>query len=224
MSSDNKYISKLTYDPELDKSWFTFFTDKFRVVILFIILFIIAGIIALRSLPLESTPEVDLGIIAVSASLPGASPESVEDLIVKKIEKEVSKVKDIDKMTSTSQNSFGTVVMQFKSGVDMTKALQDVKENVDIAKKNFPESAKEPTVRELNFRDTPIWIFSLSGNKTPLELNQIAKDIRDELEKIPNVSSVNISGGDDVEYRVDYDPKKLEAYGVTPEQANQAIQ
>ncbi len=77
---------------------------------------------------------------------------------------------------------------------------------------------------ELNFRDTPIWIFSLSGNKTPLELNQIAKDIKDELEKIANVSSVNISGGDDIEYLVDYDPKKLETYGITPEQSNQAIQ
>lgn len=224
MPADNKYISKLTYDPELEKSWFTFFTDKFRVVALLIIVIIIAGIVALRSLPLESTPEVDLGIISVSVALPGASPESVEDLVIKKIEKEVGKVKGIDKMSSTSQNSFGTVMLQFKSGIDMTKALQEVKENVDIAKKNFPESAKEPSVKELNFRDTPIWIFSLSGNKTPLELNIIAKDIRDELEKIPNVSSVNISGGDELEYRVDYDPRKLEMYSITPEQANQAIQ
>jgi len=106
MSSDNKYIAQLKYDPELEKSWFTFFTDKFRVILLLIIMIVVAGTIALQSLPLESTPEVDLGIIAISASLPGASPNSVEDLIVKKIEKEVSKVKDIDKMTSTSQNSF----------------------------------------------------------------------------------------------------------------------
>jgi multidrug efflux pump subunit AcrB len=106
MSSDNKYLAQLKYDTELDKSWFTFFTDKFRVILLFIVMMIVAGIIALRSLPLESTPEVDLGIIAISASLPGASPESIEDLVVKKIEKEVSKVEGIDKMTSTSQNSF----------------------------------------------------------------------------------------------------------------------
>ncbi len=223
MSSDNKYLAQLKYDPELDKSWFTFFTDKFRVILLFIVMMIVAGIIALQSLPLESTPEVDLGIIAISASLPGASPESIEDLVVKKIEKEVSKVKDIDKMTSTSQNSFWTVMIQFKTGVNITKALQDVKEQVDIAKKNFPAETKEPTVSELNFSDTPIWIFSLSGNKTPLELNQIAKDIRDELEKIPNVSRVDISGGDDVEYRIDYIPSKLESYGITADQANQAI-
>ncbi len=223
MSSDNKYLAQLKYDTELDKSWFTFFTDKFRVILLLIVMMVVAGIISLRSLPLESTPEVDLGIIAISASLPGASPESIEDLVVKKIEKEVSKVEGIDKMTSTSQNSFGTVMIQFKTGVDITKALQEVKEQVDIAKKTFPEETKEPTVSELNFSDTPIWIFSLSGNKTPLELNQIAKDIRDELEKIPNVSRVDISGGDDVEYRVDYIPSKLEAYGITADQANQAI-
>lgn len=149
-----------------------------------IIVFIIAGVVALRSLPLESTPEVDLGIISISAVLPGASPESVEDLVTKKIEKEVSKVKDIDKMTSTSMNSVASVVLQFKTGVDMKQALQDVKEQVDIAQKNFPESANDPVVKTLNFRDTPVWIFSLSGNKTPLELNNIANDIKDELEKI----------------------------------------
>jgi multidrug efflux pump subunit AcrB len=224
MSSDKKYISKLTYDPELEKSWFTFFTDKFRVILLFIIVFIVAGIIALRSLPLESTPEVDLGIISINVVLPGASPESVEDLVVKKIEKNVSKVKDIDKMTSTSQNSFASVILQFKTGVDMKKALQDVKEHVDVAKKDFPESAKEPTVNELNFRDTPIWVFSLAGDKTPLELNQIAKNIKDEIEKIPNVSSVNITGGDDIEFTITYDPKKLEMYGLTPDQIAQTIQ
>ncbi len=114
-------------------------------------------------------------------------------------------------------------MIQLKTGVNITKALQDVKEQVDIAKKNFPAETKEPTVSELNFSDTPIWIFSLSGNKTPLELNQIAKDIRDELEKIPNVSRVDISGGDDVEYRIDYIPSKLESYGITADQANQAI-
>lgn len=96
-------------------------------------------------------------------------------------------------MTSTSLNSVASVVLQFKTGADMKQMLQDVKEQVDIAKKDFPDSAKDPTVSELNFRDTPVWIFSLSGNKTPLELNQIAKKIKDELEKISNVSSVNIS-------------------------------
>lgn len=97
-------------------------------------------------------------------------------------------------MTSTSLNSVASVVLQFKTGVDMKQALQDVKEQVDIAKKNFPESAKEPTVKKINFSDTPVWIFSLSGDKTPLELNKIAETIRDELEKIDNVSTVNISG------------------------------
>lgn len=224
MSSDKNYISQITYDPELEKSWFTFFTDKYRVVFLLILIFIIAGVVAFRGLPLESTPEVDLGIISINVFMPWASPESIEDLVTKKIEKEVSKVKDIDKMTSTSLNSVASVILQFKTGVRMDKALQDIKEQVDIAKKNFPDSAKEPTVSELNFRDTPVWIFSLSGDKTPLELNTIAERIKDELEQIWNVSAVNISGWDTTEYKVEYDNVKLENYNISPEQANQAIQ
>jgi multidrug efflux pump subunit AcrB len=70
----------------------------------------------------------------------------------------------------------------------------------------------------------PIWIFSLAGDKTPLELGNIAKDIQEELERIPNVSSVTISGADEVEYHISYDPGKLELYNLTPEQVNQAVQ
>lgn len=70
MSQDNNYIEKLVYDPELEKSWFTFFTDKFRVIVLVIIAIIISGVGALRSLPLESTPEVDLGMVMIGVALP----------------------------------------------------------------------------------------------------------------------------------------------------------
>jgi multidrug efflux pump subunit AcrB len=96
--------------------------------------------------------------------LPGASPENMEDLVTKKIEKEIAKVDGIDTITSTSQNSVSSIIVQFKSNVDTKNAVREVKDKVDIAKPNLPSDVKEPIIKEVSFSDTPIWTFAVSGN------------------------------------------------------------
>ena len=90
---EGKYLQQLKFDPELKKSGFTFWTDRFRAVTLLILLTVVGGIIALNMLPLESQPEVKLGIGVVVTTFPGASPETMEDLVTKKLEKEIGKIK-----------------------------------------------------------------------------------------------------------------------------------
>jgi HAE1 family hydrophobic/amphiphilic exporter-1 len=90
---EGKYLRNLQFDKDLNKSVFAFWTDKLRVVSLMTIMIVIGGTISLINLPLESQPEVVLGIGAVTTTMPGASPETMEDLVTKKIEKEVSKIK-----------------------------------------------------------------------------------------------------------------------------------
>jgi multidrug efflux pump subunit AcrB len=130
-------------------------------VSLFILLTIIGGIIAIRALPLESQPEVKLGIGVAITTLPGASPETVEDLVTKKLEKEIGKVKGIDKMTSVSKNSVSSITVQFKPEEDTTEAIRNLKDRVDFAKKNLPSDAKDPIVQEINISDTPFWTFTI---------------------------------------------------------------
>lgn len=217
------YLDKLEFDKELNKSWFTFFIDRTRFTWLVILVIIVAWLLWLKSLPLESSPEVNIWIAFVSTALPWASPESIEDLVTKKIEKQVAKVKWIDTITSTSMNSVSMIVVQFKSNVDTDTALRDLKDKVDLAKTDLPSDAKDSIVKEVSFDDTPIWTFSISWKYNSFKLYDYAKSIRDELEKNPLVSEVNISWWQEAEYWVFVDPKKLEAYGLTIDSVNNAI-
>lgn len=222
-NSASVYLDKLQYDPALDRSWFSFFIDRSRFLILVIVMLMAAGLISLSTLPLESQPEVEIGIAVASVSLPGASPETIEDQVIKKLEKEISKVKGVSKMTSTAQNSFGSVVVEFRSDVKIPDAVRELKDKVDLAKPNLPTDAKEPVVKEISFSDNPVWTFSIGGDYDGFQLYDYAKKLRDEIEKDPLVSEVRISGGDETEYTAWLDPAKLERYGLTATAVNQAI-
>ncbi|MDD5213092.1 MAG: efflux RND transporter permease subunit [Candidatus Gracilibacteria bacterium] len=221
---ESKYLAALEYDKNLDKSWYAFFIDRTRFTILIIMMIVVAGYLGLKSLPLESNPEINIGIASVIVTLPGASPESMEDLVTKKIEKEIAKIDGIDTITSTSQNSVSAITVQFKSTVNTTEAVRDMKDKVDAVKSQLPSDAKDPIVKEFSFSDTPIWTFSVSGNYDGFALYTYAKKIRDELEKNPLISEVKISGGSETEYLVSIDPKKLENYNLSLTSVNQALQ
>ncbi len=222
-SSQSAYLEKLTFDPKLNDSPFAFFLDRKRFMFLLIAIISIAGLLGLKSLPLESNPEVNIGIGTVSVVLPGASPEVMEDLVTKKLEKEISKIKGIDTMTSTSMNSVSVIVVQFKSDVDTADAMRDLKDKADFVKPKLPADAKEPVVREVSFDDTPIWTFSISGKYDGFALRKYAEKIQEELEKNSLVSEVTISGGDETEFGVFVDPKKLDAYGLTLQGVNSTL-
>jgi len=221
------YLHNLEYDKKLDRSWRAFFIDRVRFLWLILLMIFIAGYLWLRNLPLESTPEVDIGMAYVVTMLPGASPESVEDLVTKKIEKHISKVTGVDKITSTSMNSSSVIIVQFLTGIDTADAVRNLRDKVDDAKPELPEDTKESIIREVSFNDFPIWTFALSGDyeweEWWFELYEHAKKVRDELEKHPLVSEVTISGGLEREFGVFVDPQKMTQYGVSLSMVNSAI-
>lgn len=221
---ESQYLDKLEYDTQLDTSWYAFFIDRKRFTLLVIIMIMIAGWIGLKALPLESQPEINIWIASVIVVLPWATPESMEDLVTKKLEKEISKIKWIDTMTSNSQNGLSSITVQFKSNVDTTSAVRELKDKVDEVKPTLPSDIKEPIVKEFSFSDTPIWTFSISWDYDDFTLYRYAKIIRDELEKISLISEVRISWWQESEFLVSIDPKKLEAFWLTIAQVNSAIQ
>lgn len=192
-SQESLYLEKLTYDPKLDDSWFAFFIDRKRFLFLLIGIICIVGYLGVTSLPLESNPEVSIGIGIVSVALPGGSPEVMEDLVTKKLEKEISKIKGIDTMSSTSMNSVSVISVQFKSDTDIATAMRDLKDKTDLVKPKLPADAKDPIVKEVSFDDTPIWTFSLAGRYDGFKLREYAKLLQEELEKNTLVSEVTIS-------------------------------
>jgi multidrug efflux pump subunit AcrB len=222
-SSDQLYLERLTFNPELRKSILNFFVTNFRVVVLLIITLTIVGIYSFQRLPRESNPEVKIPIAVVTTVYPGASPADIEELVTKKIETGVFGLKDVEKVTSNSANSLSAVTVEFNAKADLDDSLRKLRDAVNNVKKDLPTDAKEPQVQEVSIDDTPVWVASFTGPMDGFALRDAADDIKDELEKIPGVRTVKISGGDEREFDVSYDPGKLAFYGLTLDQANGAI-
>ncbi len=222
-SSDGAYLEKLEFRPELRNTWLNFFVSNFRVVVLLIILISGWGIYSFLQLPLESNPEVKIPTAIVSAAYPGASPSDVEELVTKKIETNVSGITGIKKLTSTSANSFSTVVVEFEADQDVEDSVRKLRDKLPAIKQDLPADANEPEVREISLDDTPIVTFALVGPYDGFTLRTYAEKMQDELEKIPGIREVNISGGDQSEFEVAYDPQKLTLFNISADQANSAI-
>ncbi len=222
-SSDLLYLQKLKWDPELKKSWLSFFVSNFRVVMLLIMLSALWGIYSFISLPRESNPEVKIPIATVFTVLPGASPSDVEELITKKIETAVSGLKGIDKITSYSSNSTSSLVVEFEAGEDLEDSIRRLKDEVDSIQRELPEEAGDSSVNEISFDDRPIFNIELAGRYDGFTLRQKAEELQDELEKIAGVREVKVSGGEEREIEVAYNPEKLESFKISAEQVNQII-
>jgi len=222
-STDSAYLDKLEFNPELRKTWLNFFVSNFRVVILLIVLISGWGIYAFSQLPRESNPEVKIAMAVVSASYPGVSPSDMEELVTKKIETAISGVSGIDKITSTSANSFASVVVEFDANQNVDDAVRKLRDKLPTIRKDLPSEANDPQVQEISLDDTPIVTFALVGPYDGFTLRTYGEKIQAELEKIPGVRQVKISGGDQSQFEVAYDPGKLTLYGITIDQANGAI-
>lgn len=222
-SSDSRYLQRLQFNPKLRETWLNFFVTNFRVVILLICVISVWGIYSFNALPRESNPEVKIPIGIVSTVYPGASPSDVEEFVTKKIEAKLSGLKGVDKITSNSANSISMITVEFNAKEDLEDAIRRLRDKVVEAKPDLSTEAKDSVVAEVSLDDTPMWSISLTGPYDGFTLRQFAEDVKTELERVPGVREVMISGGDEREYQIAYDPEALIFYGISADDANRAV-
>ncbi len=191
-------------------------------VLMFIV--IVLGFQSYIKLPKESSPDIKIPYIIVSTPYFGVSPEDMENLVTRPIERKLKGLADVKEIRSTSQESYSTVVIEFVAGTDVDNALQKVREKVDLAKPDLPKDAEDPVLSEINFSDLPIMILNISGKMGLVGLKQIAEDLKDEIETIPGVLNVNITGGLTREVQVNVDPQRLRYYNLGVEDVIEAVQ
>lgn len=175
-------------------------------------LIVIMGISTYITLPKESFPEIQQPIVYIGTPHPGNSPVDMENLITRPIEKELNTIADIDLIKSTSVQDYSTIIAEFTPTTDIEDALTKVKDAVDRAKPELPSDLEQdPNVFEMNFSEFPVLNINLSGDFSIQELNDHAEYLEDEIEKLTEISKVEIRGVDEKEVRVNVDPYQMEA-------------
>ena len=186
---------------------------KVVMVLTFIIFF--WGVYTYNTVPKESFPEIVVPTIYVGTAYPGNSPEDIEKLITRPLEKEINTITDIDKMTSSSVQGYSAINIEFDFSISAEDALRKVKDAADKAMSdpNFPKDLPaEPNIFEMNFTELmPIMNINLSGDYSLEDLKDYAERLEDELEKIPQINKVDIKGLSEKEVRVEIDNFALEA-------------
>lgn len=219
---ESLYLQHLKFDERLKTSFIARYYKNTRLIVLIILCLMLAGTLSFFSLPRELNPDVNIPIVNIITTLPGAAPLDVENLVTTKIEKEVSNIQNIDTITSQSNESVSIITVQFLGNEDPDKAVDEVKQKVDLVN-DLPDNAGDPVVQKLDFNDQPIWQLSLSGSMDRLSLSRVAKNLEKKLEDIPGIREVNVSGGEEEEIVVELNRKTLQELNISSGQITQAL-
>ena len=197
--------------------------SRSRTVIAVLALLLIAGFSSYVNIPKEARPDVNVPIIYVSMSLKGISPEDAERLLVRPMETEVKSIEGIKEIRSSAFQGGANVLLEFEAGFDADRALADVREKVDIAKANLPDTADEPSVNEVNFSLFPIIIVALGGEVPERALLKVGRDLQEKIEGISSVLEATIGGDRDEQVEIVIDPLLVDSYALDPKAVLDAI-
>ena len=170
------------------------------------------------SLGVREYPSVDNPIISVSCSYPGANADVIENQITEPLEQNINGIPGIRSLTSVSQQGSSRITVEFELSVDLETAANDVRDKVSRAQRFLPRDCDPPTVSKADADAMPILMVALQSEKRSLlELSEIADlTVKEQLQTIPEVSSVSIWGEKRYCMRLWLDPVKMSGYGVTP--------
>ncbi|ASZ10766.1 efflux RND transporter permease subunit [Chitinophaga pendula] len=179
------------------------------------IILAIAGIMAYNSLPKEQFPEVVFPQFYVSTQYYGTSPEDMETLVTKPIEKQLGGISGVKSIKSTSMQDYSAITIEFNAGEDMERARQEVRQKVDDAKPDLPTNlstdGKEPQITKVDVSQIPIMNVNLSGDFDLQSLKRYADEMQDRIEALTEITRVDIVGALDREIQINVDKYKMDA-------------
>ncbi len=203
--------------------------NRITVYILTFII-IVMGTMAYINMPREDFPEILENKIFVSSIFPGNSSEDVEKLVIKPLEDQFKNISGVEKVTSSSFQDYGMIVVEFDQKVTIAEAKVLIKDKVDQskAKTDWPNldngSKVEPNVFNINIsEEVPILNINLKGNYTTQQLKKFGEYLQDEIENVPEVKKVDILGVDDKEVEIAIDVFKMSAAQVSFDDIQNAV-
>ena len=189
--------------------WFILNTVAANLLMVFII---IAGIFTLSRLRMEVFPDITIPIINVSVVYPGASPEDIEESICVKVEEQVQGINGLKRITSSSNEGYGSINIEIENGYDIDEVKDEVKAQVD-AITSFPDDAEKATIKSFDGQPEVITI-AVHGYVDEVSLLNIAEKVRDEVSELPNITQTRL-GKKPREISIEVSEKTLQKYGIS---------
>ncbi len=201
-----------------------FAIGRARMILAIFVCALIAGLIAFATLPREADPDIPFPFVIVVVPLDGISPEDAERLIVRPTETEMRAIEGLEELNGTASLGAGTLVAEFDVPFDADQSVLDVREAVDMARREYPEDVREPVIQEFNSALAPTIAVQIYGEAPERALFRTARALEDELEALPQILQVDIQGLREEVLEIVIDPARLETYGVTYAQLFNAVQ
>ncbi len=188
---------------------------------LLMVFIVVAGVLSLINIPQEVFPEFSLDTIQVSVEYPGASPDEVEQAIVQRVEDRISGITGVSRITSAASENVGIVFAELALGTDQSRALDEVKAEVDRIT-SFPVDAEEPEVVALTAESQVVQI-AIYGDVPERTLKELANRVRDDLGTLAEISLVRVSSVRNYEISVEISKDALRGYGLTLDEVSLAV-
>jgi len=187
---------------------------------------IILGVLSIFTIPKESAPYIEYGIVTVTTVNSGVSAEDIDESITRKIENKLSLISGIDKMKSTSSEGVSSIVLTLETDVNVSEIVSDVRSAVDDAKADLPSDLQnDPRVAEIDSsKDKPFVRIALVSDDIKIEdLSEVSEKLKTQLEAISGIGDVNILGKVDTEVKIFLDKRKIESLHLSYNQIKNAI-
>jgi HAE1 family hydrophobic/amphiphilic exporter-1 len=186
---------------------------------------VVLGIFSFMDLGVDLFPRADAATVYVRVQLPGASPEEVTSQVILPLEESIAAISGIEEMRSMVTEGSGNIIITFVLERNIGEASEDVREKVSQAMRKLPPNVLPPTVAKADPDSDPVITLAVSGNRSVREITEIAdKQIRRSLETVDGVGGVDISGGQYRQINLMMDLDKLNAYHLSAQDVNQAVQ
>lgn len=193
------------------------------VIVLFTVL-ILGGLLSYTSLNYELLPKFSPAVVSITTVYPGASPSEVENTVSKEIEDAVSSMENIKKLDTRSFESVSVVIITLNSGADVDYALNDAQRKVNAILKDLPEDIDPPSLNKFSLDDLPIMTLTASAKMDEAAFYDLMdKRVAPVLSRVPGVAQVNLVGGQEREIQVNIDAERLEGYGLSLMQVQNAV-
>lgn len=194
-------------------------------VVMAVCVAVLLGLYSLRMLDIEMMPDISLPYALVYTSYDGVAPTEIESLVSKPLEGAVSSVSGVKTIQSISNEGTSIVAVEFQAGTDIDIAVQDLKDAIDIYKMMLPTDCDDPMIMKLDMNSMPIAMFSFSvkGNDLTQTKKYVEDTLKQSLESVDGVGSVNISGGNEREIQIVLDTNKMFGYNMSISQLVGAI-